>query len=548
MNNNQGPPPTGPIPQNPAPDLRIMEELCQPSMNGRDGLIAPVNIQATDFGLKNHMSQQVQQSCQYHGLPGDDANKHIDKFLIVTHSMKQNGVPHGVLRLCLFPYSLTHHATAFGPHYYSKCQAAGGFTQGDVYAAMGNYNAGVISTQSGITLTGQSVPSLNPLSSSSKEVERDPETTMDQLAPASKSNEILERNPHQPLIPYPSRLKKDKLQDKFDIHKFLHMFKKLHFNISFAKALAQMPKYAKMLKDLFTNKEKILELANTPLNENCSAALLKKLPEKLEDLRKFLIPCDFSELEECLALADLAEDVFMQVRKFTFPAVFVVVDYDVDAPVSIILGRPFLRTACALVDVHGEEFTLRFGDEKLIFNDESTSQYPQKHGNESIDQIDIIDTTCEDHFHEVLNVQKLIHPLSDSPTPYFDPVVASLSPSLNPFGDSDFLLEDTDAFLALDDSIPPKIDNGIYDLEGDILFLEKLLIDDPVTIPRASEKPLDSLDPISKTFEMTITNPLFDFDSEFTLNSDNPIFDIQNEESDKSETEIIMEEVQIHSS
>ncbi|GKB00206.1 hypothetical protein Tco_0828199 [Tanacetum coccineum] len=83
-NNNQGPPPAGPIPQNQAPDLRTMEELCQPTMNGRGEPIAPVNIQATDFGLKNHMIQQVQQSCQYYGLPGDDVNKHIDKFLTVT--------------------------------------------------------------------------------------------------------------------------------------------------------------------------------------------------------------------------------------------------------------------------------------------------------------------------------------------------------------------------------------------------------------------------------------------------------------------------------
>ncbi|GJY87456.1 hypothetical protein Tco_0502084 [Tanacetum coccineum] len=257
---------------------------------------------------------------------------------------------------------------------------------------------------------------------------------------------------------------------------------------------------------------------------------------------------------------------------------------------------------------------------ELIFNVESTSKYPQKHGNKSINQIDIIDTACEDHFNEVLNVQKSIHPLSGSPTLFSDPIVASLYPSLTPFGDSNFLLEETDAFLSLDDLTPPEIDNGIYDSEGDILFLEKLLNDDPtknlppkelkndetkmikssieeppelelkdlpphleyaflegtsklpvviakdlkreekdqlnsyedidslVPILRVSEKPFDSLDPISKTFNITIINPLFDFDSEFSLNSDNPIFDIQNEESDESETETIMEEVQIHSS
>ncbi|GKA47194.1 reverse transcriptase domain-containing protein, partial [Tanacetum coccineum] len=121
--NNQGPPPAGPPPPNnngpppvvrpngPAP--RSMEELCQPSINGRGGPIAPIPIQATDFGLRHHMIQQVQNTCQFHGLPRDDANRHIDKFLEVTQHMKQNGVSDDALRLSLFPYSLTHHATAW---------------------------------------------------------------------------------------------------------------------------------------------------------------------------------------------------------------------------------------------------------------------------------------------------------------------------------------------------------------------------------------------------------------------------------------------------
>ncbi|GJS45927.1 reverse transcriptase domain-containing protein [Tanacetum coccineum] len=369
-----------------------------------------------------------------------------------------------------------------------------------------------ITTQSGATLAGPSVP---PPLSSSKDVDREPKMITDQvltesttsvpplvvqLSPASielppapvSSPVIPEPNPHQPSIPYPS---------------------------SFAEALAHMPKFAKMVKDLLTNKEKLLEMANTPLNENCSAVLLKKLPEKLRDTKRFLIPCDFYGLESCMALADLgasinlmplsvwktlslpdlsstrmtlelatrtvaypagiAEDVFVQVGKFTFPADFVVVDYEVDPRVPLILGRPFLRTAHALVDVHDEKLTLRVCDEELVFNVESTSKYPQKHGDESIHKIDILDITCEDHFHEVLNVQKSINPMSGSPTPSPDPVVKSLSPSLTPFRDSDFLLEETDVFLSLGDSIPSGIDNGIYDSEGDILFLEELLNEDP---------------------------------------------------------------------
>ncbi|GKD37545.1 reverse transcriptase domain-containing protein, partial [Tanacetum coccineum] len=94
----------------PIPDLRTMEELCQPTLNGRGGPISPINIQATNFRLKNDMIQQIQNSCQFHGLSGDDANKHFDKFLDVTQSIKVNAVTDDALRLYLFPHSLTHHA------------------------------------------------------------------------------------------------------------------------------------------------------------------------------------------------------------------------------------------------------------------------------------------------------------------------------------------------------------------------------------------------------------------------------------------------------
>ncbi|GKE61597.1 reverse transcriptase domain-containing protein [Tanacetum coccineum] len=180
--------------------------------------------------------------------------------------------------------------------------------------------------------------------------------------------------------------------------KFLQIFQRLHFDLSFADALFHIPMFASTFKSLLTNKEKLFKLANTPLNENCSTVLLKKLLEKLGDPDKFLIPFNFLELDECLALADLgasinlmplsiwkklslpeltptrmtlelanqsvavsegvAEDFFIKVGKFYFPADFVVVDYDVDPRFPLILGRPFLRTARALIDIHGEELTL----------------------------------------------------------------------------------------------------------------------------------------------------------------------------------------------
>ncbi|GJU25226.1 reverse transcriptase domain-containing protein [Tanacetum coccineum] len=320
----------------------------------------------------------------------------------------------------------------------------------------------------------------------------------------SSPSEPLKQNPHQPLIPYLSRLNKEKLQDKSDIqvHKFFQMFKKLHFNISLAEAL--MPKYHKMLKDLLSDKEKLLVLANTSLTENCLSVLLKKLPEKLRDPGKFLIPYYFPEFEKCMALADLgasinlmplfvwkklmlpklvptrmtlelanrsiayptgiAEDVFVQVGKFIFSADFIVVDYDVDPRVPLILGRPFSRTARALVDVYGEELILRDGDEKLIFHAENTARHPNKHGKKTINMINFIDITCEDHFDEVLKILKSIHCLSDSPTP-FDLVVESLSSSHIPYRDSDSLVEETDTLLSHFNDSSPDYETFCFDIE-----------------------------------------------------------------------------------
>ncbi|GJY93267.1 hypothetical protein Tco_0509049, partial [Tanacetum coccineum] len=187
-----------------------------------------------------------------------------------------------------------------------------------------------ITTQSGATLAGPSVPPPPP--SPSKEVDREPKTITDQVLTRSTNNvpppvvqpspafissapisspKIPEPNSHQPPILYPSRLNKEKLQGKYDIQirSFLQMFKKIHFKISFFEALAHMPKFAKMVKDLLMNKEKLLEIANTPVNENCSAVILKKLPEKLGDTGRFLIPCEFYELESCMALADLGASI-----------------------------------------------------------------------------------------------------------------------------------------------------------------------------------------------------------------------------------------------
>ncbi|GJY96294.1 reverse transcriptase domain-containing protein [Tanacetum coccineum] len=296
------------------------------------------------------------------------------------------------------------------------------------------------------------------------------------------------------------------------LSKFLFQSPILHFDLSFADALLHMPKFASTFKSLLSNKEKLFELANTPLNENCLAMLLKKLPKKLRDPGKFIIPCDFSELDECLALANLgasinlmplsvwkkislpeltptcmtlelanrsvtypvgvAEDVFVKVGKFHFLADFVVVDYDVDPRVPLILGRPFLRTTRALIDVHDKELTLRFNDEAITFKIGHTLRYSYRYDDESVNRIDVIDVTCEEYAQEVLGF--LDSSKSGNPTPSLDPIITTSSPSLTPFEGGDFVLEEIEACLT-SDTILLGINDDDFDPEGDILILEKVI-------------------------------------------------------------------------
>nr|GEZ39870.1 reverse transcriptase domain-containing protein [Tanacetum cinerariifolium] len=340
---------------------------------------------------------------------------------------------------------------------------------------------------------------------------------------------------------------------------------------------------------------KLSELARTPLNEHCSAVLLKKLPEKLGDPSKFLIPCDFTGMAECLALADLgasinlmplsvwnklslpdlsptcmtleladrsisrlvgvAEDVFVKVGTFYFPSDFVVVDFDADPRVPLILERSFLKTGRALIDVfEGEltllereteatkdtvhptnngstkdvqplvfptkspidpvvapiiepvvalvsdpkpnqrpsilalidvfkgELTVRVGKEAITFNLGQTSRYSANYNDMTANRIDVIDMDCEEYSQEVLGFFDVI--VSGNPTPYYDPIVSTTSPTLTSFRNSDFLLEEVDAFLALeDDPNSPEVDQSYVNTEGDILLLEAFLNDDPLLLP-----------------------------------------------------------------
>nr|GEY07126.1 reverse transcriptase domain-containing protein [Tanacetum cinerariifolium] len=213
-------------------------------------------------------------------------------------------------------------------------------------------------------------------------------------------------------LPYPLRLAKEKLREKDDIlaAKFMEIFRDLHFELSFADALVHMPKFAPMFKKFLNNKDKLIELTKTPLNENCSAVVLKKLSEKLGDPGRFLIPCNFSEFDNFLALAEVGASINLMPlsiwKKLRLPTL------------NDTKMVPFLSTDHALIDVYEGEIILRHDEQSLTLK-------------------------C---------------------------------------GESDFYSEEIENFLN-DDSIPTEIENSVFDSEGDILFLEKLLNEDPCQLP-----------------------------------------------------------------
>nr|GFB93631.1 reverse transcriptase domain-containing protein [Tanacetum cinerariifolium] len=161
----------------------------------------------------------------------------------------------------------------------------------------------------------------------------------------------------------------------------------------------------------------------------------------------------------------VAEDVFIKVGTFDFPADFVVVDFNADPRVPLILRRSFLKTERALIDVFEGELTLRVGREAITFNLDQTLRYSANYNDMTVNQIDVIDMACEEYSQEVLGFSDVI--ASGNPTPYYDPIVSTSSPTLTPFGNSDFLLEEVNAFRALeDDPTSPKVDQSYVELKN----------------------------------------------------------------------------------
>nr|GEW86433.1 DNA-directed DNA polymerase [Tanacetum cinerariifolium] len=342
--------------------------------------------------------------------------------------------------------------TCGGPYSYNDCPATVGQTK-NVHAAGAYQGSGTllsniisnpkedlmgITTRSGNAYQGPTIPTT--FSSLPKVVERETEVTKDTVPPTNNGStkdvqpSVVQIKTHvlnsEPVV---TPNFEPKLHDKTNVQKekIFKIFQDLNFNISFVDALILMPKFSPSIKSLLTNKDKLFELARTPLNEHCSAVLLKKLPEKVGDPDKFLIPCDFLIMAEFLAMSDLgasinlmplsmwnklslpeltptlmtlelvdrsisrpigvAEDVYVKVGKFHFLTDFVVVDFDADPRVPLILGRSFFKTIRALIDVFKGELTLRVGREAITFNLDQTLRYSANYNDMTANRIDVID-------------------------------------------------------------------------------------------------------------------------------------------------------------
>nr|GFC90915.1 reverse transcriptase domain-containing protein [Tanacetum cinerariifolium] len=211
----------------------------------------------------------------------------------------------------------------------------------------------------------------------------------------------------------------------------MEIFRDLHFELSFVDALIHMPKFTPMFKKILNNKDKLIELTKTPLNENCSAIVLKKLPEKLGDLCRFLIPYDFTGLDNCLALADLGASINLIPlsiwKKLRLPTlndtkmVLELADRTISKPTGV-AENVFVKTI--LEYRTRSEITLRHDDQSLTLKCGDTPSISYNNL-ESLNKVDLIDATCEEYSQEVLGFTDDVS--NEVSTPYYEPIVSNFS-------------------------------------------------------------------------------------------------------------------------
>nr|GEU77449.1 reverse transcriptase domain-containing protein [Tanacetum cinerariifolium] len=531
--NNNGPPPMV-RPNGKAP--RTMEELCQPSINERGGPISPILIQATDFGHRHHMIQQVQNMSQFHGLPGDDANRHIDKFLEITQHTRQNGVSDDALRLSLFPYSLTHHAIAwydrllrnsihsfddmmrkfllkYFPPFVDTINAAEGGTfmqktLEECYELIENMTAhhNHWDTSAIRDETSRNISSTSTAESpeeyrfffghgfASKQHHSQPSGRFKVIIhqsgvtlagpsvfpPHPPSKEVLTESTNNvlPLVVQPSPASTS----------------------STSSTLISFPKMPEVTKDTvqlsLENIQPSVDKTQVPINELVvspkpkptipypSSINKQKLREKYDNLAEKFVEI-FRDLQFKLSFAD----ALLHMPKFAlmFKKAFLP-ELTSTQMILKLADRSTTRPADIAEDVFVKVGKFHFPTDFVVIDYVVDPRIPLilrrpflRTGRALIDVYDEELTLRIDD--EVITFKDFLINLRVE----IDPVIALSSPSLTPFEGGDFILEETEACLT-SKLIPPGIDDTDFNLEGDIRLLEELLNNDPSLSPLPLKK------------------------------------------------------------
>nr|GEU75687.1 reverse transcriptase domain-containing protein [Tanacetum cinerariifolium] len=402
----------------PMADNRTMEELLQAPTEGYGEAIVISEINAYHFEIKTNLLQLVQAN-PYHGFERENPHTHINNFKRITSTLKFRDVSNDVIKLMMFPYSPEGSARVWD--------------------------------------------------NASKTDDR-----IDKLA--NQISTLVDIFAKKAVTPTPVKAVEESCVTCGGPHARYNCDATNSNQLSVCVATGTYNQVAPQNR------------ASNYMAPPGFAPMQNSQNRTKPQLRKKLSLPELTPTWMTLELADrsinrpkgVAEDVFVKVGKFYFPTDFVVVDFEADPRVLLILGRSFLRTGHALIDVYGEEITLRVNNEAVTFNLNQTTRYSSTYDDLSVNRIDIIDVAREEYAQEILDFFKISS--GGNPTSTSEPIIFYSSPSLTLFEGSDFILEEIKAYLK-DESVSPKINHADCDPEGDICLIEKLLNNDSFKLP-----------------------------------------------------------------
>nr|GEY99811.1 reverse transcriptase domain-containing protein [Tanacetum cinerariifolium] len=507
------------------PDLQTMEELCQPSLNDRGGPIAPTAMQATNFGLKNDMIQQ-----KIVALKAEMAkiNKNLMKVLQINQQV-----------IAVTPRCETY----VGPHSYNDCLAtigqtqnvyAAGAYQGNSYQPQGNRNLLSYRSDNYLEPPGfkrnqnrnnqnQNFHNQNRnLGKNHPQRNNQGRNQFFQRASHGQNPPLAYQAPvyqapgyqasvHQPLIPQPQVVTTAeftnymKKNDAILKNMQTNMTSLTNFNLELKNMFGQFMKMNTASSsgsgtvpiNTITNPKEYLKVERE--TEVTKDTVPPTINRSTKDIQPPVIQTETLVPNSELVFAPVIEPVAAPVstpkpnKKPSIPYPSRFHDQKLHALILMPKFGPSIKslltnqdklyeTEKALIDVYEGELTIHVGKEAITFNLDQTSRYIANYNDIAVNQIDVIDMACEEYSQEVFGFSDVI--ANGNPTPYYDLIVSTSSSTLTPFGDSDFLLEEVDAFLALeDDATSLKVDHSYYDPKGDILLLDAFLNDDPSLPP-----------------------------------------------------------------